>query len=109
MSYIYNMNRKSGASNSLASIIANNKTVIISLQGCPYCIAAKKILQKYTRDYVEVIYEPVAHRDWIFRQTGRTSLPAVFINKCYIGGCNDGGFGGVSTLDKDGRLKAVFS
>jgi glutaredoxin 3 len=106
------MNSKTVASNSqnpsLDTIVANSKTVIVSLQGCPYCATAKKTLQKYTTDSVEVLYKPAAHREWILRHTGRTSLPAVFINKRYVGGCNDGGLGGVCTLDNKGLLKTLL-
>jgi len=41
--------------------------------------------------------------------TGRTSVPAVFIDGIFIGGCNDGGLGGVVTLQKQGRLKDMLA
>ena len=40
--------------------------------------------------------------------TGRTSVPAVFIGGTFVGGCNDGGLGGVITLQKDGRLQPML-
>ena len=39
---------------------------------------------------------------------GRTSVPAVFAAGEYLGGCNDGGMGGVLTLHKEGRLKPLL-
>lgn len=39
---------------------------------------------------------------------GRTSVPALFVGGAFVGGCNDGGMGGVLTLDKDGRLKPLL-
>lgn len=36
--------------------------------------------------------------------TGRTSVPAIFVGGEFIGGCNDGGMGGIMTLDKAGEL-----
>lgn len=41
--------------------------------------------------------------------TGRTSVPAVFICGEFVGGCNDGGLGGVMTLDRDGRLQEMLA
>lgn len=41
-------------------------------------------------------------------KTGRTSVPALFVNKQFVGGCNDGGLGGVLTLDKSGKLKPLL-
>lgn len=42
---------------------------------------------------------------------GRTSVPALWIGGTFVGGCNDGGMGGIVTLDGkgelDGMLKAV--
>jgi len=35
-------------------------------------------------------------------------MPAVFAGGEFIGGCNDGGMGGVVTLHKDGRLKPLL-
>ena len=40
---------------------------------------------------------------------GRTSVPALFVNGVFVGGCNDGGLGGVLTLDKAGKLKPMLT
>lgn len=39
---------------------------------------------------------------------GRTSVPAVFVKGEFVGGCNDGGMGGVLTLDRAGELKPML-
>ena len=41
--------------------------------------------------------------------TGRTSVPALYVGGEFVGGCNDGGMGGVMTLDRDGRLKGLLA
>jgi glutaredoxin 3 len=41
--------------------------------------------------------------------TGRTSVPALYIAGQFVGGCNDGGMGGVVPLDKEGRLKPLLA
>ena len=40
--------------------------------------------------------------------TGQTSVPQVFIGGQFIGGCNDGGLGGVVKLDQQGRLDELL-
>ena len=42
-------------------------------------------------------------------RTGRTSVPALYVGGAFVGGCNDGGMGGVMTLDKAGTLKPLLS
>ena len=49
-----------------------------------------------------------ALRAELAERTGRTSVPAVYIGGQFIGGCNDGGMGGVLTLDKAGKLKPLL-
>ena len=39
---------------------------------------------------------------------GRTSVPALFVGGQFVGGCNDGGMGGVMTLDRAGTLKPML-
>jgi len=40
---------------------------------------------------------------------GRTSVPAIWINKNFIGGCNDGGpKGGLLTMDESGDLDILL-
>jgi glutaredoxin 3 len=92
----------------LDTIISDNKVVIFSTSNCPFCTVAKKIIEKHTTSYKEEPYKHIYH-DWIVAKTGRTSLPAVFINGEYVGGCNDGGLGGVSKLDRQGFLKQLIS
>jgi len=38
------------------------------------------------------------------RTGGRTSVPAIWIGGEYAGGCNDGGLGGVMSLQERGEL-----
>jgi glutaredoxin 3 len=85
------------------SIIKNNKVVIFSVKNCPFCTLSKQILEKHTTDYKEVLYKQ-SYYEWIVAKTGRSSFPAVFINGVYVGGCNDGGLGGILTLHNKGLL-----
>lgn len=39
---------------------------------------------------------------------GRTSVPAIWIQGTYIGGCNDGPLGGINTLNSNGKLDGML-
>ena len=41
--------------------------------------------------------------------TGRTSVPAIFVGGEFVGGCNDGGLGGVVTLQNSGKLLPMLT
>lgn len=85
-------------------IISQNKIVIFAIDNCPYCISVKNIIKQYTNDFKVVMYEPHM-RKWLVNNTGRRSLPAVFIDGEYVGGCNDGGIMcGVASLHARGLL-----
>ena len=40
---------------------------------------------------------------------GRTSVPAIWVATEYIGGCNDGGAGGLMPLSRSGELDTFLS
>ena len=41
------------------------------------------------------------------KMTGRTSVPAIFVGGQFAGGCNDGGLGGIMSLESQGKLKGM--
>ena len=49
-----------------------------------------------------------ALRAELAEREGRTSVPALYVGGEFVGGCNDGGLGGVLTLDKAGSLKPML-
>ena len=51
----------------------------------------------------------VCPRWQLAEKTGRTSVPALYVGGAFVGGCNDGGLGGVLTLDKAGKLKPMLT
>lgn len=40
---------------------------------------------------------------------GRTSVPAIWIDGKFVGGCNDGPMGGLLKLDESGELDGMLS
>ena len=41
--------------------------------------------------------------------TGRTSVPALYVGGSFVGGCNDGGMGGVMPLYRSGKLQSLLT
>ena len=39
---------------------------------------------------------------------GRTSVPAIWINGQFVGGCNDGPMGGIVKLQESGKLDGML-
>lgn len=39
----------------------------------------------------------------------RTSVPAIWIEGVYVGGCNDGGLGGIMKIDETGQLDQLLA
>lgn len=69
---------------------------------------AKQVLDSLGANYEVVelneVKEGYALRAELAERTGRTSVPALYVGGAFIGGCNDGGLGGVMTLEKSGQL-----
>ena len=58
---------------------------------------------------LDEIENGMAFRAELADVTGRTSMPAVFAAGQFLGGCNDGGEGGIATLKANGRLEELLS
>jgi glutaredoxin 3 len=67
---------------------------------CPYCIAAKHLLKARGVAYEEVdVTGDEAKRTWLVEETGRRTVPQIFIGDEAIGGYDE-----LAALDKSGRL-----
>jgi glutaredoxin 3 len=99
----------------LDSWITEKPVLMLSFQTCPFCIKAKSILDNKKAKYhvVELDVDPngKAIRAEMANLTGRTSVPAIFINGNFVGGCNDGGPNGntgIVQLDQTGELDSML-
>jgi len=96
------------------SKINSHKVMMFSFSTCPFCLRAKKILREAQAVDVEVYecdLEPdgYAIRAELGKRTGRTSMPSVWLGpEVLLGGCNDGGLGGVATLQDEGKLAQLL-
>lgn len=90
--------------------ISTNKVMMFSFSSCPFCLRAKDLLRDVYGEEI-VVYEcdleseGKAVRAELGLMTGRTSMPSTWLGPdVLLGGCNDGGLGGVATLHRQGKL-----
>lgn len=99
----------------LIKILCNGpKVTLFSFEDCPWCLLAKRLLQEEyylgSTDKIQIIelehlgQEGKELRASIALATGRTSMPACFINGKSVGGYTDG-FSSTTSLD-DGDEEA---
>lgn len=94
--------------------IASGRVMMFSFSTCPFCLRAKSILEEeygVEADVYECDLEAdgYAVRAELGRRTGRTSMPSTWLGpEVELGGCNDGGLGGVATLHESGELEELL-
>lgn len=83
------------------------KTVeIYTTPTCPYCMAAKRLLQKKGAAYqeIDVSGDPALRDRMMERAGGRRSVPQIFIGGLHVGGSDD-----IHQLDHEGRLDPLLA
>lgn len=96
------------------SYIKGNTVLMFSQTTCPFCKKAKKVLIEELGVKVKVIEldedKEVGYpiRAELGKRTGSTSVPKVYVKGEYIGGCNDGGLGGIVPLNREGKLVPIL-
>lgn len=87
--------------------VASNDVVVFSSPTCPFCDKAIAALK-------EAGYEPhvvilnTAEKQALGQKCGSKSVPKVFVKGNFVGGCNDGGMGGVLPLLENGKIKELM-
>jgi glutaredoxin 3 len=73
---------------------------------CPYCFAAKALLQKKGVDFkeIDVTYDPEERQRMTAKAGGRRTVPQIFINEQHVGGSDD-----LHLLDRQGRLDPLLA
>jgi len=58
---------------------------------CPYCIAAKELLQRKGAQFVEIdiARDRALRAQMVERAGGRMTVPQIFIGETHVGGCDD--------------------
>ncbi len=79
---------------------------IYTTQICPYCVRAKRLLEKKGVAYreIDVSRDPALRESMVERAGGRMTVPQIFINGTHVGGCDD-----MYELEADGRLDPLLA
>eukprot|EP00527_Entomoneis_sp_CCMP2396_P004708 CAMPEP_0198155352 /NCGR_PEP_ID=MMETSP1443-20131203/69086_1 /TAXON_ID=186043 /ORGANISM="Entomoneis sp., Strain CCMP2396" /LENGTH=177 /DNA_ID=CAMNT_0043822099 /DNA_START=1282 /DNA_END=1815 /DNA_ORIENTATION=- len=92
----------------LDNLVSSNKVLMLALPPDPSAVQAKELLDglgaKYTVVELDTDPDGKAIRAVMGDILGRTSVPAVWIDGVFVGGCNDGPLGGVNKLNESGEL-----
>lgn len=72
---------------------------------CPYCLAAKALLDNKGVAYTEmtVIGDPAKRQEMLERANGSHTVPQIFIDGQHIGGFDD-----MNALDRQGKLDPLL-
>jgi glutaredoxin 3 len=80
------------------------KVEIYTTQWCPYCDAAKSLLDKKGVDYDEVdADDPEIRVAMVERAHGRRTVPQIFVGETHVGGYDD-----LSALERRGQLDPLL-
>ncbi|CAA7616919.1 glutaredoxin 3 [Magnetospirillum sp. UT-4] len=73
---------------------------------CPYCVRAKRLLEKKGVGYREIdVSTDAALRDaMVARAGGRQTVPQIFVNGTHVGGCDD-----LYALEAEGGLDPLLA
>ena len=77
---------------------------IYTTQACPYCVRAKRLLQRKNVPYeeIDVGWDDDA-RTKLVQRTGRRTVPQIFIGERHVGGSDD-----LYALEQQGELDALL-
>lgn len=80
--------------------------VIYTKPFCPYCVAAKALLDRKGAEYSEIVAsnDPVKKQEMIRRSNGRMTFPQIFIDDRHVGGSDD-----LHALDRRGELDPLLA
>jgi glutaredoxin 3 len=79
---------------------------IYTTRTCPYCIAAKRLLDKKSVPYreIDVGTDPTLRSAMTHRAGGQRTVPQIFIGGTHVGGCDD-----LHALDHTGKLDPLLA
>jgi len=83
------------------------KVEIYSWRFCPFCVRAKRLLDKKGVQYIDhsIDGDEIARDAMVARGSdGKRSVPQVFINDRHVGGCDD-----LHSLDAEGKLDLLLA
>ena len=89
-----------------------SRVTMLTFETCPFCVEARNVLDskgvKYDDIMIDKMDDGKALRVEMGKQYGQTSVPAIFVNGNFIGGCNNGGMGGLKPLISSGKFEKLL-
>lgn len=86
---------------------SKEKVTVYSRSWCPYCTDVKGLLDKLKVDYkaidLDLVVEGDDIQDALFEITGSRTVPQVFVDGNFVGGCDD-----TFAAYSNGKLKEIF-
>ena len=78
---------------------------IYTTRVCPYCVRAKKLLEKKGVDYIElrVDLNPELVEEAIEKSGGLRTVPQIFIEDFHVGGCDE-----LYALEEEKKLDSLL-
>lgn len=84
--------------------MAAPKVTVYTKQNCPFCVRAKRLLEKKGVAYEEISVEgDDSLRAWLVEATGQRTVPQIFAGEHSLGGFSD-----LAALDGDGKLDPIL-
>jgi len=78
--------------------------VLYTTRFCPYCHAAKQLLQAKGVAYEDIdASSPAVRREMMERAGGRHTVPQIFIGDTHVGGCDE-----LHAMERAGKLDALL-
>jgi glutaredoxin 3 len=79
--------------------------IIYTSVACPYCVQAKRLLDRKGVPYSEIdVTGDPERRTAMIQASGRRTVPQIFIGETHVGGCDD-----LMALDRRGALMPMLS
>jgi glutaredoxin 3 len=100
------MNASAGASQHRSGVLRMANVEIYTTPMCPYCVRAKRLLDRKGVNYVEIdLWQECGRREEMVRRAaGRRTVPQVFIDGRGVGGSDD-----LHALDARGELDRLLA
>ena len=80
------------------------KVRVYTKQNCPFCVRAKRLLDRKGVRYEEVSVEGKDDlRTWLVEKSGQMTVPQIFVGERSLGGFSD-----IDALDRAGELDPIL-
>jgi glutaredoxin 3 len=84
--------------------MARSKITIYTKSSCPFCVRAKRLLDRKGVAYEEVSVEGEDDlRLWLVEKSGQMTVPQIFVGERSLGGFSD-----IDALDREGKLGPIL-